>query len=305
MRTRTSFIPGAVFAAAILAVAVPTHAQQDPNSGPLPNPRPYGDRGTKSALGNPPIRYQTKPNTTQNRLDYWQSRIISGPGYYGSTIIIVGGVPCCAPFYYGYGVNGYYDSSQFGIGVQAGGLQFGYSQNQGEYVNPETYRDYSYRQEPRRYEPPALREPAAKIAKADDSDYYLHQKPKPKTPLDKDALLAEAVKDIEFAFQSGDVARLEKHIVPTDMLTLQAKGRTRKPLAAAAYLQMTRDALAEMKTVKYELNKVEPASNGAWMVYGTHVLRNEDGKEKKFSVAFVLKKRGELYVITEVSADPV
>src|SRR5262249_39095473 len=141
-------------------------------------------------------------------------------------------------------------------------------------------------------------------SKADDSDYYLHAKPKPKTALDKDPLLAEAVKDIEFTFQTGDPTRLEKHINPTDMLTLQAKGRTRKPLAAAAYMQMTREALADMKTLKFELNKVEPASNGAWMAYGTHVLRNEDGKDKTFSVAFVLKKSGDRYVITEVSADP-
>ena len=52
-----------------------------------------------------------------------------------------------------------------------------------------------------------------------------------------------------------------------------------------------------------ELDKIEPASNGAWLVYGTHILRTEDGKEKSFTVGFVLKKRGNVWAISEVSAD--
>jgi hypothetical protein len=305
MRTRkSSCILGGLVALAAFGTTIPACAQNDNNSGPLPMPRPYGDRGTKSPLGNPPIRYQTKPNTTQNQLNYWQNRIISGPGYYDSNIIIIGGVPCYAPFYYGYGLNGYYDNSQYGFGIQSGGFQYGYGQIEGDRLNLDNYRDYINRQEPVRNHPQAPAQTTARGASADDSDYYLHKKPKPKTALDKDPLLAEAVKDIEFAFQTGDSARLEKHIVPTSMLTLQAKGRTRKPLAAAAYVEMTREAMADMKTIRYELNKIDPASNGAWMAYGTHVLRNEDGKEKTFSVAFVLKKSGDRYVITEVSADP-
>ena len=302
-------IAGATLAAVSL-LALPAIAQNDKpnekknetNSGPLQPPKPYGDRGT-TTLGNPPIHYPTRPNSNKNPLDYWKSRIITGPGYYGNTIIIVGDSPCFVPFYYRYGLQGFYDNGFFVVGGAFGGQQYGYGPGQQNYGNGGAYQDYGYRQEPTYQR--ASNPPQSRSANPDDSEYYLHKKAKPKTALEKDPLLAEAVADIEAAFRTANAARLEKHIVATDMLTLQAKGRTRKPLAAAVYLQMTKEAFTDMKTLKYDLSSVEPASNGAWLVYGTHVLRTEEGAQKTFNVAFVLKKRGEAYVITEVSADPV
>jgi hypothetical protein len=280
-------------------VSLSACAQSGNNSGPLPFPKPYGDRGT-TTLGNPPIRYQTRTNPNQNPVEYWRSRIISSPNYYNESVIIIAGTPCYAPYYYGYGLSGFYNNLQ----VERGSRPNGSYVEQDNYSDPANSERYAEPQLQRRYAQPAA--PASSRGSTfDDSSYYLHKRAKPKTAVEKDPLLAEAVADIEYTFRSGEIARLEKHIVATDTLTIQAKGRTRKPLAASAYLQMTREALADMKTTRYELNKVEPASNGAWMVYGTHVLRNEDGKDKTFSVAFVLKKSGDKYVVTEVSADPV
>ena len=87
-----------------------------------------------------------------------------------------------------------------------------------------------------------------------------------------------------------------------------SQGRSRRQLEAPTYLEMTKDAFKSIKTVKYDLDKVEPASGGAWMVYGKHVLRADNGTEQTFNVGFVLKKvtdkEGDFWIITEVSADP-
>ena len=97
------------------------------------------------------------------------------------------------------------------------------------------------------------------MVRGDDDEYYLNAKLKPKGPMDKDAALAEAVKDIAAAFRSGDSATLEKHIVMGGNIVLQNKGRTRQNIAAANYLEMTREAIKSMKTVSYTLPNVEPA----------------------------------------------
>src|ERR1051326_7012039 len=121
MRTWTfALLAGTVFGVATLS-APPAIAQTDnnkkneTNAGPLQPPKPYGDRGT-TTLGNPPIAYPTRPNPNKKPQEYWKSRIITGPGYYGNTVIIFGNSPCFVPFYYRYGLQGYYDSGFFVVG---------------------------------------------------------------------------------------------------------------------------------------------------------------------------------------------
>jgi hypothetical protein len=253
-------------------------------------------------------------------------RFIPGRGYYcnGNPVVFINGSPCYVPGYYfssgtysgyGFGVNGYGTLTQ---GYQ-GTIQPGYS----GYIAPGNYAppvvdnnitiNENYNQQP----PPVADQnvnqnyqntrqtnqaPAKRKAATDDSDeYYLHRKP---TPQQKDPSLAQAVTDIETAFRTGNMASLERHIDSKDTLTLQIKDTNRKPLAAADYILMTRDALKMMNTVEYKLNHVTPASNGAMMVYGTHVVRGDQGVEKVFNVGFILQKRGENWMITEVSAEP-
>lgn len=270
-------------------------------------------------------------------------RFIPGYGYggYDQPVIIVNNSPCYIPGYYA-GINGYpsygnygnygnygYSTGGFSAGFQAGGLSFGYRQNNGYYqsggyngypaypqqgyVQPQpgyavpdpAYVNGYSRAYDDRVRPDTLderRAPSVVPSKpAEENDYYLHRKP---SPAAKNPALAEALKDIETAFRTGNLASLEKHIDRAGKLTLQVKGTTRQEMSAEDYLSMTRDALKVMKTSRYELTKVDPASNGAVMVTGTHVLRTEDGQQKSFTVGFILKQRGESWLITEVSAEP-
>lgn len=269
----------------------------------------------------------------------WTGGVRFIPGYGGcdQPVIIVNNSPCYIPGYYA-GINGYpgygsygYSTGGFSAGFQVGGLSLGYRQNNG-YYNSGGYYGYSgypqqgyvqpqlgydaYVPDPAyvngytrayddRVRPNTIderRAPAVVPSKpAEENDYYLHRKP---SPAAKNPALAEALKDIETAFRTGNAAPLEKHIDRAGKLTLQVKGTTRQEMSAEDYLAMTRDALKVMKTSRYELTKVEPASNGAVMVTGTHVLRTEDGQQKSFTVGFILKQRGESWLITEVSAEP-
>jgi hypothetical protein len=237
-----------------------------------------------------------------------------GGGYYGGYCqpgVVV--VPGYTGGYYGgyYGGYGSYNSSSFSVGVNLGGVRLGYQQRNSyadTYVPPAVpygsdsayRRDYDRagadRAEPR--EQPTLRR---NQDDGSDNDYYLHRKP---GAAQKDAGLTQAVADIEAAFRTGDMKRLERHIDRNGTMTIQSLGRTRQQIAATDYLQMTGDALKVMKTSRYNLDKVEPASNGNYLVFGKHVVRGEDGGEKTFNVGFVLEKKGDNWLIKEVSADP-
>jgi hypothetical protein len=255
-----------------------------------------------------------------------------GYGYGGGGIIIVNGQPCYAPNYYGGYYGGYngYASSGVSVGVNVGGLSLGYRQangyynynqvppavsygnNYGNQVNgyPNDSRGYSPRTPDRqdsadqagsRRTPPPL-----KTGEDEANDNYLNRKP---SPLQKDPTLAQAVRDIETAFRNSDIRPLEKHLDANAKLTLMSMGRTRRQLDVSAYIDMTKDAFTNMKTTSYTLDKVEPASGGAWMAYGKHVLKADNGTAQTFNVGFVLKKvtaenSAERWIITEVSADP-
>lgn len=271
-------------------------------------------------------------------------RFIGQPGRYDySPAIPINGCPLYLPGYYA-GINTYGSYGSYGYGYGAAGFSmsfnngvsgfgFGYQQSNG-YVGGGSYGYGSFGPPPAA--PAYAREPIRDYAPTSDrsafdrqgesrsqrdyrsdrdvpnaaprpsganeeNDYHLNRKP---SPITKNPGLAEAVGDIETAFRTGNTASLEKHVDRDGKLTLQVKGTSRQEMSPADYISMTQVALKVMATVRYELKKVEPASNGAMMVTGTHVLRTEDGQQKTFIVGFILKQRGEVWFITEVSVEP-
>lgn len=244
-------------------------------------------------------------------------------GYYGRP---------CVPGYYGgyfggYGYGGYYNGG-FSVGFNVGGLSLGYNQLNGynSYAAvppPVSYQfNYNYAPPVNNYQPATgrvadrqydnqssatgLTPPPLKTGEDDANDYYLNRKV---SPLQKEPGLAQAVRDIETAFRNGDIRLIEKHVDRDGTLTLMSMGRSRRQLSVAEYVGMTKDAFGSIKTVSYTLDKVEPASGGAYIAYGKHVLKGDEGADRVFNVSFVLKKTtdangAERWIITEVSADP-
>jgi hypothetical protein len=135
-------------------------------------------------------------------------------------------------------------------------------------------------------------------------DYYLTRLMRKPEALRRDPSLAEAVTEIETAFLRSDVSLLGRHVLASEPLGVQTGGRTRERLSSTAYLQATREAMEAMRTARYTLDRVEPATDG-YLVSGTHVLRTEGGTEQSFAVGFLLRKSENRWIITEISAEPV
>jgi hypothetical protein len=132
-----------------------------------------------------------------------------------------------------------------------------------------------------------------------DDDYYLHRRYSSIRP---DIAVTDTIADIEKAFLNGDGALLERHVDTKESIRIYARDRSSKSLKASEYIDMTRDAFKDMKTVSYHLDRVQPAGNGVWSASGIHVLRAENGDEKRFEVNFVLRKAGDRWIIVEAGA---
>jgi hypothetical protein len=135
-----------------------------------------------------------------------------------------------------------------------------------------------------------------------DDDYYLYRRP---SPLKRDAALADAVSDIEKGFLTDDIALIERHVESGGTISVRSRDRSAKSLKAAEYLEMTRGAVKEMKTVSYKLDSVDLVRDGEARVYGTHTLKMDNGDEKRFEVSFLLKRREDKWWIVEAGAGAV
>ncbi len=295
-------LTGGLLAAALAPIGAQT-IPADP--GLLPRPKPYF--GTRN-LGNRPVPYPAPGTPAPDPLSYWRKRILYSGGGGGSTVIIIhNSVPCYVPFYYV--PMSYIRNDYSGLRISYSGRFGGYSLQAQQasgyaaqgYVAPDRYRESP----PIPVYVPANGEdrPFAYRDAGGADDYYLLRSNGANALLQRDPSLAQAVANIETAFRTGDVSLLEWHVSPNEMLSLSSAGRVRSRISGADYLQMTSEAMRTMKSVRYRLNRVEAAAGGR-RVSGAHILRGEDGSERAFLVSFMLRKRGDAWMITEVSAEP-
>ena len=135
-----------------------------------------------------------------------------------------------------------------------------------------------------------------------DDDYYLHRKYSSTKP---EPGISEVVADIEQAFVKGDCGLLERHIETKDSIRIYSRDRSNKTVKGSEYVGMTRDAMKDMKTVSYKLDHIQEAGRGTWSAAGIHVIKAENGDEKKFDVNFLLRKSGDRWIIVEAGASSV
>jgi hypothetical protein len=212
----------------------------------------------------------------------------------------------------GFDHDRFHGHSNFFFGIDVG---FGYPLYDPFYYPYYPYYSYPYPYpyaipDPYYVDPPVYMAPAPAYVPAPprrdyrsgDDDYYLYRRPASSQP--KDPGLTQAVADIEIGFRTGDIAQVEKHVLADEKLTVRSAGHAEQSMDGGAYLDRTRDAFKEMKTVRYELDRFSPAGEGAWKVEGTHVLRRDDGTERRYHVHFLLKRHGDMWMIAEVGADP-
>jgi hypothetical protein len=132
----------------------------------------------------------------------------------------------------------------------------------------------------------------------DNKGYRIGEDGKANTPIDN------AVSDLQKAWQNGDADLLAKHVPNDAQIAVYLRGKYQYSLDAGDYLDMTRDAFRDMTTVRFDLDQVHLKQNGIYTVTGRHIYRNKNGDERTVYVSFVLEKKGDQFVITQVGTSP-
>ena len=137
----------------------------------------------------------------------------------------------------------------------------------------------------------------------------------------KNAALDRTVGDLQNAWTRGKLDLLAKHVQRDIRISVFLRGKYQYSLESGDYLDMTRDALAATKTVRFELDKIQRQSNDMYntiyTVTGRHIYRDKNvtsvpgditapdpNAEHTVYVTYVLQKIGNDYIITQVGTAP-
>ena len=120
--------------------------------------------------------------------------------------------------------------------------------------------------------------------------------------------VAEAVGDIEHAWERGDTDLLMDHVRRGDKIDISLKGEYAYSVDSEDYRDMTLDATKNIDTVSFEFYDVKWHDSREAVAYGKHVYYDdydsENGDRKTVYVKYRLEKSGAEWYITEVGTSP-
>ena len=120
--------------------------------------------------------------------------------------------------------------------------------------------------------------------------------------------VAEAVGDIEHAWERGDIDLLMDHVRRGDKIDISLKGEYAYSVDSEDYRDMTLDAMKNIDTVSFEFYDVKWHDSREAVAYGKHVYYDdydsENGDRKTVYVKYRLEKSGAEWYITEVGTSP-
>jgi hypothetical protein len=119
-----------------------------------------------------------------------------------------------------------------------------------------------------------------------------------------DSAVQSVADDIRKAWQDGNIDLLAKHIRPDSQIAVYLRGQYQYSLDTGAYLDMTRDAFHNTKTVSFALDRITRKQNGVYSVTGHHVYKDNANQQHTVYISFVLEKTDKDYIITQVGTAP-
>jgi hypothetical protein len=138
--------------------------------------------------------------------------------------------------------------------------------------------------------------------------------------------LSEALKDIERAWERGDIGLLMKHVRPYSVIDVFLEGEYAYSLDWRDYQDMTRDAMSNIRTVNFSFYRLRERNDSNVIAYGKHTYRDEyyprqislitsgyslglmtgysSSIEKTVYVSYTLERHGSDWYIKEVGVSP-
>jgi hypothetical protein len=157
---------------------------------------------------------------------------------------------------------------------------------------PWIYRQHCY------YAPPPIvivDRPIYIVADDDDGDYYLSS-----SAWRRDSDFQRTIDDIEDAFRNGDIELLAEHVSNSTKIAIYNSEKYEYSLDGNDYLDMTRDALKSMDTVRFDLYRIRERRPGVYVASGAHEYKNSKGDMKRVLISIGLERRDGRWIITQI-----
>ena len=114
--------------------------------------------------------------------------------------------------------------------------------------------------------------------------------------------LDNALADIRSAWLNGRLDLIKNHVRTGQQIAALLDGNYDYSVDPDDYVQMTSDAIDQMKTVSFTWETTRQRADGAFTALGKHVYDDPSGATKTVYVSYTLRKIGGSFVILEVGS---
>lgn len=136
-----------------------------------------------------------------------------------------------------------------------------------------------------------------------DDDYYLSAvwwRDERNVPWD----LRRALEDLEDAFRYSNIDLLARLTEPGADIAVFTQGRYQYSLRPNDYLDMTRDFMVTVDTVRFDVFRVKRRSYNVYTASAKHVYRSPEGSMRTVYLTFALERSHRNWIITQIDTSP-
>lgn len=116
--------------------------------------------------------------------------------------------------------------------------------------------------------------------------------------------LLNAISELHEAFRGGDIDSLVALTDPKTEIAIFLTGEYQYSMDSNDFLDLTRDAMAGMRTIQFDLTQLHKRATGVFVVSGKHVYRDPTGHSRTVYVSYVLESLGGQWTLTQVGTAP-
>ena len=113
-----------------------------------------------------------------------------------------------------------------------------------------------------------------------------------------------ALDEITETFQGGNIDGLASIVSPNMSIAVFLRGRYQYSLTSSNYVDLTRDAIANMQNTQLNLNYLHERSPGVFCASGSQTYTATDGSQRIVYMSFVLQDVSGQWTLTQVGTSP-
>jgi hypothetical protein len=116
--------------------------------------------------------------------------------------------------------------------------------------------------------------------------------------------LLNAIDDLTETFQGGNIDGLVTLVDPNTSIAIYQNGHYQYSMPANDYIDIARDAIKSMNTVKFSLTYLHQRGPGVFSVSGKQTYNDQNGRLQTTWVSFVLQDISGQWTLTQVGNAP-